>query len=362
MSPAGGRHRLVWLTDAPQSYFAGEIPRGLRIGDEPRLPQAVPASVRRRAARVIARLGVDARPAASLAAAVDGLVAWFRAFEPGDPPRATELDLRGSGAGAKGQLPPSLVRVRDHGAGDGHPGALRRERAARVRRGDGAARRLAAHQPRRRARRRAGRGRRRQGALSAQGRRSVSAAGRVRQGQRRGRRRSRRRSRTRRRTRRSGRRLARGRRRRERQRRERRRHERRRRERRRRDGGGGRARASISTSSIARSRPGTPGARVSPATVPTTRQRHASARATPSAAIASTSPAPSPPPTAKPRGLPVEIYLDGPGGALKVGDAVTDDAGAWRATIEVPRDLPLGDHRVVARTPGDATRKPSHSR
>ena len=53
MSPAGGRHRLVWLTDAPQSYFAGEMPRGLRLGDEPRLPQAVPASVRRHAARVI---------------------------------------------------------------------------------------------------------------------------------------------------------------------------------------------------------------------------------------------------------------------------------------------------------------------
>ncbi|MCA1665504.1 MAG: hypothetical protein LC659_14765, partial [Myxococcales bacterium] len=45
MSPTGGRHRLVWLTDAPQSYFAGEISRELRIADEPRLPQAVPSSV-----------------------------------------------------------------------------------------------------------------------------------------------------------------------------------------------------------------------------------------------------------------------------------------------------------------------------
>src|SRR5439155_883838 len=28
MSTTGGRHRLVWLTDAPQRYFAGDIPAG----------------------------------------------------------------------------------------------------------------------------------------------------------------------------------------------------------------------------------------------------------------------------------------------------------------------------------------------
>jgi hypothetical protein len=61
-------------------------------------------------------------------------------------------------------------------------------------------------------------------------------------------------------------------------------------------------------------------------------------------------------------GLPIEIYLDGPGGALRVGSAVTGADGRWRATIEVPRDLPLGDHRVVARTPGDGTRRPSSTR
>jgi len=64
----------------------------------------------------------------------------------------------------------------------------------------------------------------------------------------------------------------------------------------------------------------------------------------------------------KPGGLAVEIYLDGPGGALRVGEATAGGDGAWRATIEVPRDLPLGDHRVVARTPGDASRRPSRSR
>jgi hypothetical protein len=64
----------------------------------------------------------------------------------------------------------------------------------------------------------------------------------------------------------------------------------------------------------------------------------------------------------KPSGLAVEIYLDGPGGAIKVGDAVANREGLWHATIEVPRDLPLGDHRVVARTPGDTQRKPSRSR
>src|SRR5258708_4210992 len=49
MSTAGGRHRLVWLTDAPQRYFYGDIAPALRIDDEPRLQQAVPPSVRRRA-------------------------------------------------------------------------------------------------------------------------------------------------------------------------------------------------------------------------------------------------------------------------------------------------------------------------
>jgi hypothetical protein len=60
--------------------------------------------------------------------------------------------------------------------------------------------------------------------------------------------------------------------------------------------------------------------------------------------------------------LPVEIYLQGPGGAVRVGETTTAADGRFRARIEVPRNLPLGDHRVVARTPGDDRRAPSRSR
>jgi hypothetical protein len=60
--------------------------------------------------------------------------------------------------------------------------------------------------------------------------------------------------------------------------------------------------------------------------------------------------------------LPVEIYLQGPGGALRVGGATTDPDGRFRASFDVPRNLPLGDHRVVVRTPGDASRGASRSR
>jgi len=59
--------------------------------------------------------------------------------------------------------------------------------------------------------------------------------------------------------------------------------------------------------------------------------------------------------------LPVEIYLDGDAGAQRVAETVAGSDGRWRLSFEVPRDLPLGAHRVVARTPGDATRRASRS-
>jgi hypothetical protein len=61
-------------------------------------------------------------------------------------------------------------------------------------------------------------------------------------------------------------------------------------------------------------------------------------------------------------GLPVEVYLDAAGGAVRVGSATTADDGRWHTAVDVPRDLPLGQHRVVARTPGDERRAPSSSR
>jgi uncharacterized protein YfaS (alpha-2-macroglobulin family) len=61
-------------------------------------------------------------------------------------------------------------------------------------------------------------------------------------------------------------------------------------------------------------------------------------------------------------GLPVEIFLEGPGGAVRVAETSTGADGRYRVTVEVPRDLPLGDHRVFARTRGDEKRAPSSTR
>ncbi|HEX6839822.1 MAG TPA: transglutaminase domain-containing protein [Polyangia bacterium] len=346
MSTAGGRHRLVWLTDAPQSYFAGAVPAGLTLDDEPRLPQAVPAAIRRRAAKVIARIGVDARPSASLAAAVDGLVAWFRAFEPGDPPRATGSVYEDLALGKKGScrhrsyafvitalamgIPARYVenelhvfvevmvprvgwrRINLGGAlvdetvagADGklpyrpkgndpfpQPDAFAKGNDAtppepQALKDAAAAAAGAAH------------------GGGAGGHGGASSSGK---------------------------------------------------------GGGGRS-ARVDLDKLDRQAPpGTPGARVSTATVPTSITVSVSSRDTfrgdrvdvQGEVGAGDGHA---------AGLPVEIYLDGPGGALKVGDAVSDARGVWHATIEVPRDLPLGDHRVVARTPGDAQHRSSHSR
>jgi hypothetical protein len=65
---------------------------------------------------------------------------------------------------------------------------------------------------------------------------------------------------------------------------------------------------------------------------------------------------------ADPGGLPIEIYLDHGGSAVKVGEALTDGNGRYRASIEVPKDLPLGDHKVIARCKGDDKRAPSSTR
>ena len=354
MSMAGGRHRLIWLSDAPQTYFAGEVPSGLEIGDEPRLPQAVPAAIRRRAAHVIARIGVDARPSASLAAAVDGLVAWFRAFEPGEPPRPTESVYQDLALGQKGScrhrsyafvitalamgIPARYVENELHVFVEvmvprvgwrriNLGGALVDETVAgadgkvpyRPKSGDPF--------PRPEAFTKGGDAEPPQPKALADAAKAASAPGSSRAGDHGG----------------SG------------------------------SGSGGGASggasgkrggpsAPVDLDKLDRpAPPGSPAARVSAATVPTAVTVQVGARdafrgdrldvsGTVSAA------------DGNPRGLPVEIYLDGPGGALKVGDAVADDHGAFHTAIEVPRDLPLGDHRVVARTPGDARRLPAHSR
>lgn len=356
-SNAGGRHRLVWLTDAPERYFAGEIPASARVGDEPPLAEPLPAVVRRRAKKVLARLGVDARPEASLARAVDGLVGWFRAFAPGDPPPATESTYVDLALGQRGSCRHRAYAFVITALGAGIParyvenelhvfveiyvprvgwrrinlgGALVDEEVAgadgklpyRPRGADpfpqppAFARGNDATPPEPKA-------------LADAGRRLDDAAhGRGHGG--------------------SG------------------------------NGGGaghgghgdgaasGRVdldrldRPDRSDGAAGQAAAGSSGARGAPPTVATsvsvavaTRDTFRGERVAVSGVVASAD--------GKPGGLPVEIYLDGPGGALRVGQTVAATDGSWRAEIVVPDDLPLGDHRVVARTPGDTTRRSSHS-
>jgi hypothetical protein len=81
-----GEHRVVFLADAPASYFAPRVPAGvtLRVAAAARPPARLPAPVARAAGVVLARIGVS--PDDEIGPALDKLVAWFRAFEAGAPP------------------------------------------------------------------------------------------------------------------------------------------------------------------------------------------------------------------------------------------------------------------------------------
>lgn len=97
-SPAGGRHRLTWLSDGALSYFGGALPDWARLSDVPRaLRRPVPEKIRRRAQKVLAKLGLKwPAKSARYAAVLEALVAHFRAFEVGTLPAASEsayLDL-----------------------------------------------------------------------------------------------------------------------------------------------------------------------------------------------------------------------------------------------------------------------------
>jgi hypothetical protein len=62
-----------------------------------------------------------------------------------------------------------------------------------------------------------------------------------------------------------------------------------------------------------------------------------------------------------PAGAKVLLELVGGGGAVPLGEAVTDGSGQFAADLEIPRAMPLGDHRLIARTEGDAKRLPARS-
>jgi transglutaminase-like putative cysteine protease len=95
-SPTGGRHRLVWLTDAAQGYFAGPLGGG-RLADLPRaLLHRPPARLRRHAAQLLEQLGVYPRPKSTVTSVLEPLIAYFRSFEVGPLPPPGEsgyLDL-----------------------------------------------------------------------------------------------------------------------------------------------------------------------------------------------------------------------------------------------------------------------------
>jgi hypothetical protein len=361
-STAGGRHRLVWLTDAPQRYFAGELPGTVLIRDEPRaLLAPLPAATRRRAREVLARLGADVRPEVPVARVLSTLVAWFRAFTPGDPPPATGSTYQDLALGQHGScrhrsyafvitalaagIPARYVENELHvfveafvprigwrrinlggalieqevagGEGkvpyrpkgeDGLP-----QPPAYTAGGDATPPTPPTLQPLRATGSRATAGS--VGGSSGGRATGATGGGSGRGGNGPG----------------SG------------------------------SGGQGAARIDLDALDSAPASAGSEGRPAAPASIDTRvtvalGQRDAfRGDRIPVNGLVSTS-------DNRPGGLLVEIYLAGGGGALRVGEAVAGPDGRWSATIEVPRDLPLGDHRVVVRTPGDARRRPSRSR
>lgn len=91
MADVSGRFRLQFLMDAPVHYFHRELPAGLSLAEsrknfrgffEPPSPSVVA-----QAKQVWTRIGVS--PQQDLRQALSGLVQWFRAFAPADPPPDT---------------------------------------------------------------------------------------------------------------------------------------------------------------------------------------------------------------------------------------------------------------------------------
>lgn len=86
---AQGIYRLVFLCDAPASYFGGDVPHGHRVSDAQAsgLVRPLPGPVKRSALDVLGRLHLS--PDMALDVALSRLIAHFRSFEPGRSPAAT---------------------------------------------------------------------------------------------------------------------------------------------------------------------------------------------------------------------------------------------------------------------------------
>jgi len=82
-SPGRGPVRLTFLTDAPQAYFNTPIPEVASDAMEDEVPP-VPAPIRRHALSFAAELGL--RPGDDLPRVLEVLTAHFRSFEEGDRP------------------------------------------------------------------------------------------------------------------------------------------------------------------------------------------------------------------------------------------------------------------------------------
>jgi hypothetical protein len=81
-SPHRRRVQLVFLSDAPQSYFAPELPAFVSTKDIPRrLRPVVPKEVAAAARQVIAHIGLD--PRQTMRRTLDRMVAYFRSFREG---------------------------------------------------------------------------------------------------------------------------------------------------------------------------------------------------------------------------------------------------------------------------------------
>jgi hypothetical protein len=89
-----GQIRLVFLVDAPATYFAPKFPAGsYTVADVAALGmvQPLPPNVRRSALTMLERLAI--RPDTPLEQAVNALVAYHRTFEAGDPPEESGEDI-----------------------------------------------------------------------------------------------------------------------------------------------------------------------------------------------------------------------------------------------------------------------------
>ncbi len=83
-----GRLRLVFMTDAPASYFGRTLPRDADFDDVPQaLRPKVPKNVMDEARAVAEQLGFTSE--LGYTPLLEKMVAYFRSFEPGEPPPAT---------------------------------------------------------------------------------------------------------------------------------------------------------------------------------------------------------------------------------------------------------------------------------